>query len=271
MDLLVSGDVTMASAYNGRAFDAAVINGHPIEIIWDAQIYELGAWGIPKGTQNLDDALAFIRFATGTRPLADQTKYIPYGPARQSSMKLVSTHAETGVNIHHHLPTNPVHFGAAIQKDTEWYGSLYDRIKVRFDSWLTPTMSPAQAAWHDGFDESGGRRTPDASRAAGPGRSRGLPKIALRVFLGDVRHRLELAPRQERKWHGSVERRLRRRPATGQCRITVANLYDRTVQPRQRKVSLVELRRGAHLAAPGALPPEDPALLAPVTDPTGGS
>ena len=137
LELLVSGEVTMASAFNGRAFDAAVIHGHPIEIIWDAQIYELGAWGIPKGTRNLDDVLTFVRFATGTRPLADQTRYIPYGPARRSSMELVSTHAETGVDIRHHLPTNPMHFGTAIRKDTEWYASLYDRIKVRFDEWLT--------------------------------------------------------------------------------------------------------------------------------------
>ncbi|MYH56478.1 MAG: ABC transporter substrate-binding protein [Boseongicola sp. SB0675_bin_26] len=137
LELLVSGEVTMASVYNGRAFDAAVIQGHPVEIIWDAQIYELGAWGIPKGTRNLDEALEFIRFATGTQPLADQTKYIPYGPARRSSMKLVSTHAETGMDIRQHLPTYPVHFGTAILKDTEWYASLHDRIKVRFDRWLT--------------------------------------------------------------------------------------------------------------------------------------
>lgn len=137
LELLVNGDASMVSVYNGRAFDAAVIHGHPVEIIWDAQIYELGAWGVPKGTRNLDDVLAFVRFATGTRPLAEQTRYIPYGPARRSSMKLVSTHAQTGVDIHSHLPTNPLHFGTAIQKDTEWYASLYDRIKVRFETWLT--------------------------------------------------------------------------------------------------------------------------------------
>ena len=136
VELLANGDVTMASVYNGRAFDAAVIHGHPVEIIWDAQIYELGAWGIPKGTPNVDDVMAFIRFATGTQPLAEQTKYIPYGPARKSSMKLVSTHAQSGVDIRQHLPTNPVHFGGAVRKDTEWYASLYDRIKVHFDTWL---------------------------------------------------------------------------------------------------------------------------------------
>ena len=35
-----------------------------------------------------------------------------------------------------HLPTSPANFETAILKDTEWYGSLYDRIKARFDAWL---------------------------------------------------------------------------------------------------------------------------------------
>ena len=134
--LLVSGEVVIASQYNGRLFDAAVMHGHPIEIIWDAQIYELGSWGIPRGTPHLDEVLELIRFATGTRPLADQAKYISYGPARRSSMQLVSTHERTGVDMRPHLPTSPANFETAILKDTEWYGSLYDRIKARFDAWL---------------------------------------------------------------------------------------------------------------------------------------
>ena len=136
VDLLVGGEVVIASQYNGRLFDAAVIHGHPIEIVWDAQIYELGSWGVPKGTPHLDEVLEFIRFATGTRPLADQAKYISYGPARRSSMQLVSTHEKTGVDMRPHLPTSPANFETAILKDTEWYGSLYDRIKARFDAWL---------------------------------------------------------------------------------------------------------------------------------------
>ena len=136
VELLVSGEVVIAAQYNGRLFDAAVIHGHPIEIIWDAQIYELGSWGVPKGAPHLDEVLEFIRFATGTRPLADQAKYISYGPARRSSMQLVSTHEKTGVDMRPHLPTSPANFETAILKDTEWYGSLYDRIKARFDAWL---------------------------------------------------------------------------------------------------------------------------------------
>ena len=136
VEMLISGDAVIASEYNGRLFDAAAVHGHPIEIIWDAQIYELGTWGIPRGTRRIDDALEFIRFATGTFPLAEQARYIAYGPARRSSMRLVSTHAETGVDMRPHLPTSPANFRTAIRKDTEWYASLYDRIKARFDAWL---------------------------------------------------------------------------------------------------------------------------------------
>ena len=35
-----------------------------------------------------------------------------------------------------HLPTSPANFETAILKDTEWYGSLYDRIEARFGAWL---------------------------------------------------------------------------------------------------------------------------------------
>lgn len=136
VDLLVRGEAVIASHYNGRLFDAAAVQGHPVEIIWDGQVYELGSWGVPRGTGRLDEALEFVRFATGTVPLAEQARYIAYGPARRSSMKLVSTHFDTGVDMRPHLPTNPANFRSAILKDTEWYGSLYDRIKARFDAWL---------------------------------------------------------------------------------------------------------------------------------------
>jgi len=136
VELLVSGKAVIASQYNGRLFDAAAVRGHPIEIVWDAQVSELSALAIPKGTPRLRDALRFIRFATGTRPLADQAKYIAYGPARRSSMKLVSRHAGTGVDMRPHLPTDPSNFSTAILKDTEWYASLYDRIVARFRAWL---------------------------------------------------------------------------------------------------------------------------------------
>ncbi len=136
VDLLVTGEVAMASQYNGRLFDAAVVHGHPIEIIWDAQLYEFGTWGVVRGSPRHEEALEFIRFATGTAPLADQAHYISYGPTRHSSTRLVSKHAEIGVDMRPHLPTSSANFRTAIPKDTEWHASLHDRITARFDEWL---------------------------------------------------------------------------------------------------------------------------------------
>ncbi|MCE2518569.1 MAG: ABC transporter substrate-binding protein [Alphaproteobacteria bacterium] len=141
VDLLVTGKVAIASQYNGRLFDAAVIHGHPIEIIWDAQLYEFGTWGVARGSPRREEALEFIHFATGTGPLADQAGYISYGPTRRSSARLVSTHAEIGVDMRPHLPTSSANFTTAIPKDTEWYASLHDRIRARFDEWLGQSES----------------------------------------------------------------------------------------------------------------------------------
>ncbi len=52
----------------------------------------------------------YLRFATDTQRLADQTKYISYGPARKSSAPLVDTHKETGVKMAPHMPTTPSKF-----------------------------------------------------------------------------------------------------------------------------------------------------------------
>lgn len=136
VELLTSGEVAMASGFNGRFFNAAVIEGHPIEIIWDGQIYELSGWGVPKGTPNFDTVMEFIRFATDTRRLADQAKYIAYGPARRSSAGLIRTHAETGVDMRPHMPTTPAHFRTAVHKDDLWYARINDRLMERFDQWL---------------------------------------------------------------------------------------------------------------------------------------
>ncbi len=139
VDLLASGKVAIASQFNGRLFDAAAVQGHPIDIIWDAQLYEFGTWSVTRGSPRRKEALEFIRFATGTGPLADQAGYISYGPTRHSSTRLVSTHAEIGVDMRPHLPTSAANFRTAILKDTEWYARLHDRIRARFDAWLGDT------------------------------------------------------------------------------------------------------------------------------------
>lgn len=138
--LLASGEVVMASGYNGRFFNAAVNDGHPIRTLWDSQLYDYSTLGIPRGAPHLGIALRFVHFATRTEQLAEQAKYISYGPARKSSSSLVWKHAGTGIDIRPHLPTYPAHFERAIRKDHEWYARTQGRLTERFSTWLQDTM-----------------------------------------------------------------------------------------------------------------------------------
>ncbi len=86
---------------------SAQLNKQPIGMMWDAQLFELEGWVIPKGAPNLEEVYKFVKFATDTQRLADQAKYISYGPARKSSASLVGKHAELGVDMGPHMPTHP--------------------------------------------------------------------------------------------------------------------------------------------------------------------
>ncbi|MFW5969797.1 MAG: extracellular solute-binding protein [Halofilum sp. (in: g-proteobacteria)] len=136
VELLLDSDTSFAMGYNGRFFDAAVVRDEPIEIVWDAQVYELEVWGIPRGAARSDLSRRFIRFATRTESLVEQTRHIAYGPTRVSANRRVGEHATAGVLMRPHMPTNPLHMDRAIEKDVAWYARTRDRLDERFDAWL---------------------------------------------------------------------------------------------------------------------------------------
>ncbi len=134
--MLADGEVVMATAYNGRIFNAQVTEKKPFNIVWDGQVWDLDLWVIPKGARNVKDALKFIAFSTDTQRNADQARYISYGPVRKSAGKLVSTHAETGIDMKPHMPTAPANFKNAVQNNFEFWADHIDELNERFNAWL---------------------------------------------------------------------------------------------------------------------------------------
>ncbi|MBZ9560224.1 MULTISPECIES: extracellular solute-binding protein [unclassified Modicisalibacter] len=132
--LLADQEVAFGSGYNGRFFNAAVAEGQPFKIIWDAQVFELDGWVVPTG--KLDKVKDYLKFATDTQRLADQAKYISYGPARKSSSAMVTTHAATGIPMKTHMPTFPPNFKTAIPKDNTFWADHNDELTQRFNAWL---------------------------------------------------------------------------------------------------------------------------------------
>ncbi|WP_421703378.1 extracellular solute-binding protein [Aliiroseovarius sp.] len=136
--LLADGEVVMGSTFNGRLFSAIAEQGQPIGMLWDMQSFDLDGWVVPAGLPEDRKArvLDFLKFATDTQRLADQAKYISYGPARASSAPLVGQHAELGIEMAPHMPTDPANAGNVHVYDYEWWADNRDDLDAKFQAWL---------------------------------------------------------------------------------------------------------------------------------------
>ena len=134
--MLADGEVVMSTAYNGRIFNAQTLENQPFVIVWDGQILEVGGLAIVAGARNLDAAKKFLNFAAKPEAMAGVGRYIAYSPSRHSAMQLISTHAETGVEMMPHMPTSQQNIKRAVRNSWEWRSDHDDDLNERFSTWL---------------------------------------------------------------------------------------------------------------------------------------
>ena len=136
--LLADGEVVMGSTFNGRLFSAIAEQGQPIGMLWDMQSFDLDGWVVPAGlpADRKARVMDFLKFATDTQRLADQAAYISYGPARASSAPLVGKHAELGIDMAPHMPTDPANSANVHVYDYEWWADNRDDLNAKFQAWL---------------------------------------------------------------------------------------------------------------------------------------
>ena len=130
--------MVLGSTYNGRLFSVIEEQDQPVAMLWDAQSYDLDGWVIPDGLDEptLNRVKDFLYFATDTQRLADQAAWISYGPARKSSAPLVGQHAELGIDMAPHMPTNPDNASNAFVQNYEWWADYRDDLDSKFQAWL---------------------------------------------------------------------------------------------------------------------------------------
>ncbi|WP_146588289.1 extracellular solute-binding protein [Puniceibacterium confluentis] len=130
--LLADGEIFMGSTYNGRLYSVIVEQNQPVGMMWDAQVFDLDGWIIPTGlpADRLARVQDFVKFATDTQRLADQAKYISYGPARASSAPLVPE------DMKQHMPTDPANAGNTFLYNYSFWADYRDDIDAKFQSWL---------------------------------------------------------------------------------------------------------------------------------------
>ena len=137
-DRLAKEEVVMGSTYNGRLFALIEEEKQPVKMLWDWQIFELDGWVVPAGLpqDRLQAVLDYLYFATDTQRLADQAKYISYGPARKSSAPLVGKHATLGIDMAPHMPTDPNNAQHTLYNNIEWWADHRDDLDQRWEAWL---------------------------------------------------------------------------------------------------------------------------------------
>ena len=118
----------MTSVFHGRIYDANTKDNKNFAVVWDGQITVPDLFVVMKGSKNAKAAMDFVMFATGTKPLADQTKFIPYAPARKSSLALVEDKTKPW------LP-GPAQKGRGFQTNAGWWADKADELNQRFAAW----------------------------------------------------------------------------------------------------------------------------------------
>lgn len=141
---LLADKVTMAAGYSGRIFRAAV-GDRDIGVLWDGQIYDIDAWAIPKTSNNKEEAMRFIKFATSPEQLAAQARLIAYGPMRKSAIALVGKHPIINVEMQKYLPTAPENFNKALKFDEDWWKQHGATLAQRFAEWQAQVEAAAAA------------------------------------------------------------------------------------------------------------------------------
>jgi putative spermidine/putrescine transport system substrate-binding protein len=128
--LLATGEVSFSTAYNARVQDVIDHEAQPFRIIWDHQFLDINMFTIPRGSKNKAVAEDFIKFATATRQLGNQTNWIAYGPARKSAIKFIKPENESK------LPTYAANAKTAMTLNHEWWADHADELSERFNVWM---------------------------------------------------------------------------------------------------------------------------------------
>ncbi|MCV6598583.1 MAG: ABC transporter substrate-binding protein [Mangrovicoccus sp.] len=125
--LLNDGGASMVQSANGRIFSAIKEDGKPFEMVWDSHVYDLDVWSIVAGSDQKEQALEFIKYATGSVPLSGMAD-VAYGPTRKSSAPHVPA------EVVEDLPT--AHMDKGVKADGIFWADYGESLGEAFNEWL---------------------------------------------------------------------------------------------------------------------------------------
>ncbi|AVD89961.1 polyamine ABC transporter substrate-binding protein [Pseudomonas sp. SWI44] len=125
---LMSGDVVMSAAYNGRI--SAAQKESSLKVVWAGGIYDFDARAIPKGSKNVEAAKRFINFTLEPAQQQRFAQAIAYGPANLEAISQLDKSILEG------LPTAEDHISQQVQNSTPFWADYGETLEQRFNAWV---------------------------------------------------------------------------------------------------------------------------------------
>ena len=135
-DIIMSG-MTLTQQRNMKINFA-----HPYIVIGQTILLKKSLAGEVKSYSDLNNKKYTVASKLGTtgeqatKRMIPKAKYISYGPARASSAPLVSTHAELGIEMKPHMPTDPNNAENTFLYNYEFWADYRDDMDAKFQAWL---------------------------------------------------------------------------------------------------------------------------------------
>ena len=139
LELVKSGRVSMSLAYNGRIGAAVLSHNEPFVTIWDGQVLEEEWLVMLRGAPNREEALKFLIHSSAPEQLAEQARYINYGPMRASAFDIIRAGEpwfHNGKNVMEHMPNRPELMSRTIVANPDWWAEHGDEIFERYAAWM---------------------------------------------------------------------------------------------------------------------------------------
>ena len=130
LQFLASGEVVMASAYNGRIAGLNRTEGKNFKVVWPQSIYAIDSWAILKDAANKDAGMDFISFASLPENQAKLPEFVAYGlPNKDAATKVPEKFAAE-------LPTTAANMTDSIALDVVFWIDHSEELTERFNAWL---------------------------------------------------------------------------------------------------------------------------------------
>ena len=137
-ELLMSGEVVMATGWNGRFFNATVGEGAPIAQVWDGQGLDYEYFALVKGGPDEANAKKALAMMTNTEMLAGSAKYIAYAPWRKSSIAVMEAgepwYKDGKTNMVPHMPTAPANLKKYFLVDADFWADNSTEIGEKWEA-----------------------------------------------------------------------------------------------------------------------------------------